>query len=87
LGYTEEALKTGNSKQVTEDVWATALVLAFLKLSLSQIEDVWELSAAKARKWLKKTADVPEVDSIITDASDALTHAKNMGDGGWETNK
>ncbi len=54
-----------------KDVWATALVLAFLQTKASGRADEWELMAQKAREWMNMQAP-GEVDAII-DSAKAIT--------------
>lgn len=37
----------------SENVWATLLSLAYMKLSLASLEDSWMLVASKAERWLR----------------------------------
>src|SRR5690606_11256749 len=39
-------------KGLKEELWATALVLAFLELKLKEIQEDWRMMADKSRKWL-----------------------------------
>lgn len=41
---------------VTEEVWATLLVLAYLDVELSHRSDEWDLLAKKSRDWLQEEA-------------------------------
>ncbi len=50
-----------------KDVWATALVLAFLETKASGRADEWELMAQKAREWMDMQAP-GEVAAIIAAA-------------------
>ncbi len=50
-----------------KDVWATALVLAFLEKKASSRADEWELMAQKAREWVDMRAP-GEVAAIIAAA-------------------
>ncbi len=50
-----------------KDVWATALVLAFLETKASNRADEWELMAQKAREWMDMQA-AGEVAAIIAAA-------------------
>ncbi len=50
-----------------KDVWATALVLAFLETKTSNRADEWELMAQKAREWMDIQAP-GEVAAIVAAA-------------------
>ncbi len=50
-----------------KDVWATALVLAFLETKASNRADEWELIAQKAHEWMDMQAP-EEVAAIIAAA-------------------
>eukprot|EP00118_Oscarella_pearsei_P020094 m.216420 g.216420 ORF g.216420 m.216420 type:complete len:248 (+) comp39869_c0_seq3:4460-5203(+) len=62
-------------KKVSPDVdefviWATAIVLVWLKVKCADAQDEWELMANKARKWLKKQkyAEEKNWESLLDDA-------------------
>ena len=57
LGSTIDVLKSACPVPCEGDIqslWATALVLVFLKKKMSDSQDEWELVAMKAENWLKK---------------------------------
>jgi len=53
-------VKTSNNQ------WATALVIVFLELFFSDLEDEWELIRTKATKFLQRTADL---DVVLVEAA------------------
>mmetsp|Transcript_11585 Transcript_11585/g.15124 ORF Transcript_11585/g.15124 Transcript_11585/m.15124 type:complete len:169 (-) Transcript_11585:88-594(-) len=65
LGKSVDYLDGGNSLGVSKEVWATALVLAYFKLSLSDIGNIWQLSANKATKWLRRMIGKDNVAAVI----------------------
>lgn len=61
-----------NKHNLADQVFATALALSFFVHNLADEEDKWELIVIKARKWLTKTIQSENVDTILKIASDFL---------------
>lgn len=58
-----------------EDIWTTALVLAFLRLKAIKRQTEWQLMAKKARDWLFKVMDETAANQAIEAACQAITGA------------
>ncbi|KAL5964048.1 von Willebrand factor A domain-containing protein 5A [Taenia solium] len=58
-----------------EDIWTTALVLAFLRLKLIKRQTEWQLMAKKARDWLSKVMDETAANQAIEAACQAIAGA------------
>ncbi|CDS43780.1 von Willebrand factor A domain containing protein [Echinococcus multilocularis] len=55
-----------------EDIWTTALVLAFLRLKAIKRQTEWQLMAKKARDWLDKVMDEEAADQVIEAARQTI---------------
>ena len=42
----------GQNNSYTEQIWTTAIALAYMSLALAQLQTSWMLVAKKAEKWL-----------------------------------
>lgn len=56
LGYTLDLLTKETPNGVTQEQWATALVIVFLRNEFGDVEDEWTLIVAKALKFLGDTS-------------------------------
>ncbi|EUB58054.1 von Willebrand factor A domain-containing protein 5A [Echinococcus granulosus] len=55
-----------------EDIWTTALVLAFLRLKAIKRQTEWQLMAKKARDWLDKVMDEEAANQVIEAACQTI---------------
>lgn len=58
---------------ITEEMWATALALAFLEMKLHAIANDWAMLADKSRRWLRgKSTTQDSIDALLDHAKKAL---------------
>lgn len=63
---------------LSEEVYATALAIVFFVTTLPEEKDVWELIVLKAKKWLKKTYQAGDVDTVLKLAETFLAPFEQM---------
>ncbi len=70
----------GVGADVVDEVWATALCVAFLRGPLAALADDWRLLERKAVKWLARNikdrvAGAPSLEDLVAAAAAALVAA------------
>nr|CAH0110060.1 unnamed protein product [Daphnia galeata] len=72
----DDIKQAGEKDSYHEQVWATAVSLAFLTIALADLQDTWMLVAKKAENWIRSSGKLTGDEMACTNAAQDYVKAK-----------